>query len=211
MKNNFNSYLNQNSENYEDYKNKFLNKLTTKSDVNTPVQLKIIEAANREKLLVERIIGFTDFDWEFLIAKYNGEVSQPVPFSIFDEIICDLLLVENLSKRKIGEILGLNVADDPAERAIVEKSLKSLKDEDIIEGTTDGYQLTDIGKEYAKNGIKYSYFNRNFTIYFDTTGRNQEHAKSELRKLKSEKSQLPVKAVPISLEQIREFAVFSGP
>lgn len=211
VKNNFNSYLSQNSENYKQYKNKFLKKFTTKSDVNTPVQLKIIEAANREKLLVERIIGFTDFDWEFLIAKYNGEVSQPVPFSVFDEIICDLLLVENLSKRKIGEILGLNVADDPAERAIVEKSLKSLKDEDIIEGTTEGYQLTDIGKEYAKNGIKYSYFNRDFTIYFDTTGRNQEHAKSELRKLKSEKSQLPVSAVPVSVKQIREFALFQSP
>lgn len=211
IKNNFNSYLQQKNGGYDDYKNNFLKNVKKKNDVKTPVQLKIIEAASKEKLLVERIIGFTDFKWDFLITKFNGKVSQPVPFNIIDEIVCDLLLVDNLSKKRIGEILGFNIKDNPAESAILEKTIKSLKGEKIIIENNDFYELSEIGVEYAKNGVKYSYFDRDFSIYFDLTGRNQEHAKVELKKLKSEKDNSHSSDIPINIEQIKEFAIFQAP
>ncbi len=209
--NNFNSFLNQKDDGYENYKKNFFNRVKSQEKISTPVQLKVIEAANKEKLLVERIVGFTDFDWEFVIAKYNGVVSQPVPFTIFDEVICDLLLVENLSKKDIGQILGLNIVDDPAENSIVEKSLQSLREEEIIEGDDNELKLTMTGKEYAENGVKYSYFDRDFSIYYDLTGRNQENPKNELKKLKSEKVQVKVANLNANLEQIRSFAVYQAP
>lgn len=211
VKNNFNSYLNQTGIGSENDKNNFIDGITKKESVDTPVQLKVIEAANKEKLLIERIVGFTDFEWEFLIAKYNGTVSQPVPFTIFDEVICDLLLVENLSKNKLGKILGLNTVDDPAENDVIEKSLQSLRNEDMIAGDDNALSLTETGKEYAKNGVKYSFFNRDFSIYFDLTGRNILNPKVELKKLKSEKLQDEVKQVPATLEQIKQFAILQAP
>lgn len=211
IKNNFNSYINQKDGGYGDYKKQFLKKISLTRNVNTPVQLKIIEAASKEKLLVERIIGFTDVDWEFLIATFNGNVSQPVPFSVIDEILCDLLYVENLSKNEIGDILGLNVINDPAECAIIDKSIISLENENIIESSQQSYQLTEIGKEYARNGVKYSYFNREFTIYFDLTGRNQQYAKKELKKLKSQKLYTNISEVPANIEQIKDFAIHQAP
>lgn len=211
VKNNFSSFLNQKDDGYENYKRSFFSNGKSEKKIDTPVQLKVIEAANKEKLLIERIVGFTDFDWEFLIAKYSGVVSQPVPFTIFDEIICDLLLVENLSKQKIGTVLGLNTVDDLAEGEIIEKSLKSLRDEEMIDGDTNDFWLTETGKEYAKNGVKYSFFNRDFSIYFDLTGRNNFNPKIDLKKLKSEKFQTEFKHIPADIDQIRQFAIQQAP
>lgn len=211
VKNNFNSFLKQKDDGYENYKKNFFSRVKNEQKIETPVQLKVIDAANKEKLLIERIVGFTDFDWEYLIAKYNGVVSQPVPFTVFDEVICDLLLVEDLSKTEIGNILGLNIVDDPAENAIVDKSLKSLREEEMIDGYDDELYLTETGKEYARNGVKYSYFRRDFSIYFDITGRNEINPKNELKKLKSEKVTELVEEVKISLDQIKNFAVHQAP
>ena len=211
VKNNFNSFLRQKDDGYENYKKNFFSRVKNEQKIETPVQLKVIEAANKEKLLIERIIGFTDFQWEYLIAKYKGVVSQPVPFTVFDEVICDLLLVEDLSKKEIGNILGLNIVDDPAENGIVDKSLKSLREEEMIDGYDDKLYLTETGNEYARNGVKYSYFSRDFSIYFDITGRNEINPKNELRKLKSEKVTELVEEVNVSLDQIKNFAVHQAP
>lgn len=41
----------------------------TKDPNQIPLELKIIEAASREKRLIDRIIGFTDYDWHYTIIK----------------------------------------------------------------------------------------------------------------------------------------------
>jgi hypothetical protein len=73
------------------------------------LELRIIEAGSKEKKLIERIIGFTEFEWSFTVAKYRGECSQPVEFNLFDEVLCDLLLTEQMSATKIGNVLGLDI------------------------------------------------------------------------------------------------------
>lgn len=183
---------------------------TKKEDVpvseQVPLELRIIEAGSKEKKLIERIIGFTEFDWNFTVAKYKGECSQPVEFNLFDEVLCDLLLTEQMSASKIGEVLGLDIQKDPAEKEILLKAIQDLKDDKMLEGDESIMWLSDTGIDYAKNGVKFSTFKRNFELYFDLVGSTAANVKSVFSKLKSEKTQSQVSNLPNSLQEIRRLA-----
>ncbi len=171
-----------------------------------PLELRIIEAGSKEKKLIERIIGFTEFDWNFTVAKYRGECSQPVEFNLFDEVLCDLLLTEQMSANKIGDVLGLDIQKDPAEKEILLKAIQDLKDDKMLEGDVSIMWLSDTGIDYAKNGVKFSTFTRNFELYFDLVGSTAANVKSVFSKLKSEKTQSQVSNLPDSLQEIRRLA-----
>lgn len=175
-----------------------------------PLELKIIEAASKEKKLIERIIGFTEFEWNFIVAKYKGECSQPVEFNLFDEVLCDLLLTEQMSANTIGNILGFDIEKDPAEKEILSKAIKDLKDDKMVEGDDSIMWLSDTGIDYAKNGVKFSTFKRPFDLYFDLTGELIENAKDIFSKLKSEKSGGTISELPVSLENIRKLAEYQA-
>jgi hypothetical protein len=176
-----------------------------------PLELRIIEAASKEKKLIERIIGFTEFDWNFIIAKYGGECIQPVEFTLFDEVLCELLLVEKMSLSKISDLLGFNLDKDPAEREIIKAAIQELRNDKMLDGNDDELWLTETGKEYAKNGVKFSTFKRNFELYFDLTGGLVENAKNIFGTLKSEKTSRSISQIPVTLEDIRKLAEYQAP
>jgi hypothetical protein len=171
-----------------------------------PLELRIIEAGSKEKKVIERIIGFTEFNWNFTVANYRGECSQPVEFNLFDEVLCDLLLTEQMSAKKIGDILGFDIQKDPAEKEILLKAIQDLKDDKMLEGDESIMWLSDTGIDYAKNGVKFSTFTRNFELYFDLVGSTAANVKSVFSKLKSEKTQSQVSNHPDSLKEIRRLA-----
>jgi hypothetical protein len=170
------------------------------------LELRIIEAGSKEKKLIERIIGFTEFEWSFTVAKYRGECSQPVEFNLFDEVLCDLLLTEQMSATKIGNVLGLDIQKDPAEKEILLKAIQDLKDDKMLEGDESIMWLSDTGIDYARNGVKFSTFTRNFELYFDLIGNTAANVKSVFSKLKSEKTPSQVSNLPDSLQAIRALA-----
>ncbi|MCB0536206.1 MAG: hypothetical protein KDE33_01640 [Bacteroidetes bacterium] len=176
-----------------------------------PLELRIIDAASKEKKLIERIVGFTDFDWSFTVAKYKGVCSQPVDFSLFDEVLCDLLLTEQMSATKIGTILGLDIEKDPAEKEILFKAIQDLKDDKMLEGDESIMWLSETGIDYAKHGVKFSTFNRQFELYFDLVGDTAADAKSIFSKLKSEKISEPAFNLPTSLDEIKRLAEHQAP
>lgn len=171
-----------------------------------PLELRIIEAASKEKKLIERIIGFTEYDWNFTIAKYKGECSQPVEFSLFDEVICDLLLTEQMSAKQMGNILGFDIQKDPAERDILINAIKDLKDDKMLEGDESIMWLSETGIEYAKNGVKFSTFRRTFELYFDEVGGMLQNVKAIFSNLKSEKRSIQSSNIPTNLDDIRSVA-----
>lgn len=183
-----------------------------KKDVSSSLDLKIIEAASREKKLIERIVGFTDFDWQYTIGKYEGTCSQPVKFTLFDEILSGLLLIEEMGMDKLGSILGLDVQTDPAEREILVSAINALRKDGMIDGDESVYWLTDIGKEYAKNGEKFSTFQKNFDLYIDNVGSIDEKAKEVFSDLRSEKSpSINENNVPKNIEEIKPLAELQAP
>lgn len=183
-----------------------------RKDFSSSLDLKIIEAASRKKKLIERIVGFTDFDWQYTIGKYEGTCSQPMKFTLFDEVLSDLLLIEEMGMDKLGTILGLDVETDPAEREILVSAINDLRKDGMIDGDESVYWLTDIGKEYAKNGEKFSTFQKNFDLYIDNVGSIDEKAKEVFSDLRSEKSpSINENNVPKNIEEIKPLAELQAP
>lgn len=208
IENNFPAFISEKRKEYQKQspKSNKVKKEEVPASEQIPLELRIIEAGSKEKKLIERIIGFTEFDWSFTVAKYRGECSQPVEFNLFDEVLCDLLLTEQMSATKIGNVLGLDIQKDPAEKEILLKAIQDLKDDKMLEGDESIMWLSDTGIDYARNGVKFSTFTRNFELYFDLIGNTAANVKSVFSKLKSEKTQSQVSSLPDSLQAIRALA-----
>jgi len=176
-----------------------------------PLELKIIDRASKEKKLTERIIGFTEYYWYYTVAKYDGECSQPVQFTLFDEVLCDLLLAEEMSFARIGSVLGLDTEKDPAEREIMQVAIHALRKDKMIQGDENRYTLTEEGRSYAREGVKFSTFARSFELYFDNGNTIGVNAKEIFSKLKSERSTGYTADVSFDLEQIRSLAEYQAP
>lgn len=182
------------------------------SGAQIPLELKIIESASNEKKLIERIIGFTEFDWNYTIAKFKGTCSQPVDFNLFDEVLCDLLLTEQMSAEKIGNILGFDIQKDPAENDILLKAIKDLKADKMLDGDESILWLTDVGIEYAKNGVKFSTFTRDFDLYIDSIGVSKEKVKAIFSNIKSEKTpNFDKDFLPKNIEEVKPIAELQAP
>lgn len=213
IENNFPAFLSERSKENQRQapKKKEKNNDTIPSE-QVPLELKIIESASKEKKLIERIIGFTEFDWNYTVAKFKGTCSQPVDFNLFDEVICDLLLTEQMSAEKIGNILGFDIQKDPAENDILLKAIKDLKADKMLDGDESILWLTDVGIEYAKNGVKFSTFTRDFDLYIDSIGVSKEKVKEIFRNLKSEKtSNFNKEFLPKNIEDVKPIAELQAP
>ena len=185
--------------------------IVSKESEQIPLELKIIEAASKEKKLIERIIGFTDYDWHYTVAKYKGICSQPVDFNLFDEVICDLLLTEQMSANKIGELLGLDILKDPAEREILLTALDDLRKDKMLDGDESILWLTPVGEEYAKNGVKFSTFTRDFDLYIDLIGGLKAKVKEIFVNLKSEKQFTNPDFLLSDLDEVKSLAEYQAP
>lgn len=214
LKNNISGYVADKQKSYNSPKtpSKELKKPETQTTEQVPLELKIIEAASKHKKLIERIIGFSDIKWHYTVTKFEGTCSQPVDFNLFDEVICDLLLTGNLSAKAIGDILGLDIQTDPAEKEILLSAINELKRDLMIDGDESVYWLTDVGIEYAKNGVKFSTFTRQFDLYIDAVGDVKEKAKEVFSNLRSEK-QISFKHdnLPQNIEDVKPLAELQAP
>ncbi len=214
LKNNISGYVADKQKSYNNSisPTKQSKKTEAQTTEQVPLELKIIEAASKQKKLIERIIGFSDFKWHYTVTKFEGTCSQPVDFNLFDEVICDLLLTGNLSAKAIGDILGLDIETDPAEKEILLSAINELKRDKMIDGDESVYWLTDVGIEYAKNGVKFSTFTRQFDLYIDAIGDVKEKAKEVFSNLRSEK-QISFKHenLPQNIEDVKPLAELQAP
>ena len=211
LKNNLSSYLSEKEDTGEKVKEqvKVAPQLSEKA---TPLELQIIEKASQYTKLIERIIGYTHYKWQYSVTKFHGTCSQPVKFTVFDEVICGLLLKHSMSLREIGRILGLDIEKDPAERNILLAAIDDLKKDQMVEGDDSIYWLTDVGTEYARNGVKFSTFERDFELYIDETANVRNEAKKVFSNLVSEK--IPIlseRKVLENIDEIRELAEIQAP
>jgi len=211
IKYNFPAYISNKKGKEIPEKAKSKKEVSVDSSEQIPLELKIIEAASKEKKLIERVIGFTEFEWNYVVANYNGECSQPVDFNLFDEVICDLLLVEQMSAVQLGSIIGFDINKDPAEKEIILKAISDLKKDKMIDGDESVLWLTDIGKDYAKNGVKFSTFVRDFELYFDIINDNVANTKEIFSKLKSEKVSGALSPLTLEIDEIRKLAELQAP
>lgn len=177
----------------------------------TPVEIKLIDCVSKHKMLIENIIGFTDYNWNYSVAQFHGTCSQPVKFSVFDEVISKILLIKEMSLTEIGKVLGFNVADE-AEKNILLSAIADLKSDKMLDGDESYYWLTDTGKQYAKNGVKFSTFERDFELYIDSTTGFTGNCKKVFERLKSQKQDQFVKDnLPNNIEDVKPLAEIQAP
>lgn len=178
-----------------------------------PIELKILAAASEKTKFIERIIGYTEFKWQYCLYRYIGTISKPVPFDAFDEVICGILLRKKVNFQELGNILGLHVDEDIAESQILVDAITSLQNDTVIEKEDDVYVLTEKGLEYAKKGSKLSVYERDFDIYIDKVGNIKKDTRKIFSSLRSEKIGQNIKDDDgaLTLEQIREYAADQAP
>ena len=178
-----------------------------------PIELKILAAASEKTKFIERIIGYTEFKWQYCLYRYIGTISKPVPFDAFDEVIYGILLRKKVNFQELGNILGLHVNEDIAESQILVDAITSLQNDTVIEKEDDFYVLTEKGLEYAKKGSKLSVYERDFDIYIDKVGNIKKDTRKIFSSLRSEKIGQNIKDDDgaLTLEQIREYAADQAP
>lgn len=160
------------------------------------LDLNIYKAIFQKKNITEKYIGYTIFDWVYSEVHYTADCTLGIAFDVFDKVIVGILKVDEvLSIIQIGEILGMNLIDNPkelqykdeAEYDILRMALDNLKNYEMIE-TGDIYysacRLTMIGNEYAQKGRKFKYEgNKPFSIWFDHTSNQHIEAKKQFQRL----------------------------
>jgi hypothetical protein len=158
--------------------------------------ISVYKSLYQHKALTEKIIGITDYTFQYAVASYKAVCTEGVDFTMFDKVICGILQIDEVSSfEEIAEILGLNVVHQPekgkyidfGEKEILEYAIKSLIDFKMVE-TDDIYysrcRLTEIGKDYAKQGKKFlPATSKEFTIYYDLTDQRHQEAKKRFGKL----------------------------
>lgn len=208
LRNNISAYIQDTVKNNEQIKQE---SELEKVSLETPVEIKLIDCVTRHKLLIENIIGFTDYNWNYSVAQFHGVCSQPVKFTVFDEIISKILLIKEMSLVEIGNVLGLNVVDE-AEKNILLSAIADLKTDKMIDGDESYFWLTDTGKQYAKNGVKFSTFERDFELYIDSTTGFTGNCKKVFERLKSQKQEQFIKEkLPNNIEDVKPLAEIQAP
>lgn len=183
-----------------------------KDSAEIPLELKIIDEASKHTKLIEKVIGFTNFDWHYTVTKFTGTCSQPVDFNLFDEVLCSILLNRQMSAFEIGKVLGLDIGTDPAEKDILMSAINDLKKDQMLEGDESIYWLSDIGAEYARNGVKFSTFTRDFELYIDATAGMKGNVKKIFSNLRSEKQpSFSRENLPSRIEDVKVLAEVQAP
>ena len=92
------------------------------------------------------------------------------------------------------------------------QAIADLKSDKMVEGDESVYWLTDIGTEYAKKGVKFSTFERDFELYIDETADLKVEAKKVFSNLISEKLAVSRKDnVPRNLDEVKALAEIQAP
>jgi rRNA-processing protein FCF1 len=161
------------------------------------IDIEIYKEIFQVKTVTEKYLGYTSFDWIYSSIKYQADCTLAIPFNLFDKVIVGILLVdEMLSIEELGEILGLNLINNPeiqqykdeAEYDILRIALDNLKDYEMIEIGDTSYsscKLTKNGKDFAEKGYKFRVDKkRQFHLFYDHISNNHVAAKQELELLK---------------------------
>lgn len=161
------------------------------------LDLNIYQTFFQQKKLTEKYLGKVKFDWLYSEIHYTAECTMGVPFDLFDKTIVGILLVDEvLGFEEIGDILGMNVINNPekqqyrddAEFDILRMALDNLYQYKMIEIGDTSYsscRITSIGKEYAQKGRKFKVeSNKPFFLVYDHTSENHIEAKLLFKNLK---------------------------
>jgi len=190
------------------------NKIATKKapilkKAKEPISNKIANAVSSAKKISERIVGYIQYDVRFVRAKYIGKTQKPAKITPLEKGIIGILLVDDFASiERIGAILGLDVVNDKAERAILDSAIKTLRGFNAIEGDDSCIALTNNGRTYADNGERPETYTSTFELYIDIKHPTWLDIKDGIGKNSSKISEIntPCPDLGLSLDVIKSYA-----
>lgn len=184
-------------------------KTTAMKKVKEPISSRIAKAVSSAKRISERIVGYIPYDVHFVKAKYTGKTQKPAKITALEKGIIGILLVDDCpSYERIGTILGLDVVNDKAEKAILDSAMDILRGYNAIEGDDSCIALTTHGRTYAEKGERPETYSSIFELYIDLAHPNWLDIKSGIGKNSSkiEEINTPCQELTISLDDIKTYA-----
>ena len=155
--------------------------------------LQICNLLRKEKRQSELYVGFTKYNWEYMIVPFTADCTEALPLTLMDKTICGILDLDGKTTfTRLGTILGLNVEDAPergeyrdaAEVSLLDNAVKGLMEYNMVErdftygSANPAISLTEIGMEYYHQGKKFRTSSaKTFKVYFDRT--SGAHAKAK--------------------------------
>lgn len=174
---------------------------------------RIAKAVFEEKKISERIFGYIPYNIKFVKATYAGKTQRPAKITSIEKGIVGILLVdESSSFDKIGLILGLDVVNDKAERAILRTAIDTLRGFNAIEGDDSCMALTEAGRTYADKGERPDTYSKSFDIYIDKSHTSWLNLKNCIGDNTSKISEIntPCDNLNLSLDQIKQYAEYQA-
>lgn len=174
---------------------------------------RIAKAVLEEKKISERIFGYIPYDIKFVKATYAGKTQRPAKITSIEKGIVGILLVDETSSfDKIGLILGLDVVNDKAERAILRTAIDTLRGFNAIEGDDSCMALTEAGRTYADKGERPDTYSKSFDIYVDKSHGSWLNLKNCIGDNVSKISEIntPCDNLNLSLDQIKQYAEYQA-
>lgn len=174
---------------------------------------RIAKAVFEEKKISERIFGYIPYDIKFVKATYVGKTQRPAKITSIEKGIVGILLVDETSSfDKIGLILGLDVINDKAERAILRTAIDTLRGFNAIEGDDSCMALTEAGRTYADKGERPDTYSKSFDIYIDKGHGSWLNLKNCIGDNTSKISEIntPCDNLNLSLDQIKQYAEYQA-
>ncbi len=177
------------------------------------MQNKMIKAISKAKQRTERIVGFIDFDFEYVHAQYHGTAIYPQKLTALEKGVTGILIVDEKKDVKgIGSLLGLDVVRDVAEEEILNKTINKLKTLHAIDETEDDeYTLTEEGRLYAQEGEYPESYKPQIDLYINPTHPNWLKLNDAIGENKTEYKDAYNPEFEQGLEEIRLYTAAQHP
>lgn len=180
----------------------------------TTVELRIAKAIASVKRTSERVIGITNFDYTYERFTYNGTTVRPEPITPLERAVVGIIDIDgDASLEKVGNILGLDILHDNAEKDMLLEAISKMKGYGMLEGDESYFSLTEKGKVFAKEGERPVTYTKDFTISYDNKHPDYIYLDTDFSS-----SKLVFNTVPISyttalndIHTIKAFAEMQAP
>ncbi len=181
--------------------------------IKEPISNKIVKAISEVKKISERIVGYLPYEIEFVKAKYSGRTQRPAKITALEKGIIGILLIDDFSSfERIGAILGLDVVNDKAEKAILTSAINTLRGFNAIEGDDSCIALTENGRTYAEKGERPDSYTSTFELYINPQIPNWLNIKPGIGKytIHIKEINTPINDLGLSLDQIKAYAEYQA-
>jgi len=194
-------------------KNK-IKQFNSKKDIlnskNTPIvesfDVRLANVINSNKKISERIIGYIPYDLQFTMCKFIGKSNKPAQITPLEKAVVGILLLdENSTFNEIGNILGLDVQHDNAEKKLLHDAIENMRNFGALEGDESYLCLTPKGRIFAEKGERPDTYSGTFEIFIDEKRLSFPHLKDCLKTDKISKLDKS-EEINLSIEQIKSIA-----